>query len=404
MPEETNLASSALSAARCAETVISRSTEMANSSVGEIPIVRSNRILSIDALRGFDMFFITGGSVLVSGLCAVFGCGDGWIASQMHHVNWVGFSHHDTIFPLFLFLAGVSWPFSLSSQRAKGASSMKLHGKIVIRAAALFLIGLSFGGVLQFKPDFRLMSVLGFIGLSWGIAALVYLHAKRRLFRWLVFALLLVGQFALLHFCVAPDAADGASSYSQGGNIPMWIDRILWPTHMLACGFEPESLFSLQGGIAIALAGMFAGDVLRCLTSSPQCKMVTLLMVSLVSAVCAVLLACVLNVPIIKKLWTPSFVSASLAYSFILLAFFYWIIDDKGWHRWTIVFRPVGRNSILAYMLVMTGTATAMHKYLFGGLCGNVGNWGMAVKGLTLYAVTWGILYYLEKKNVFLKV
>ena len=404
MPEGTNLAAMDSFTAGCAETVISRPPVMANSSGGEAPIVRSNRLLSIDALRGFDMFFITGGSVLVSGLCAVFGCGDGWIASQMRHVNWVGFAHHDTIFPLFLFLAGVSWPFSLSSQRAKGSSSMKIHGKIVIRAAVLFLIGLSFGGVLRFKPDFRLMSVLGFIGLSWGIAALVYLHAKRQLFRWVIASSFLVGQFALLHFFVAPDAADGVSSYSQGGNIPMWFDRILWPTHMCACGFEPESLFSLQGGIVIALAGMFAGDVLCRTTGSPQRTAVMFIVSALVSAVGAAFLACVLNVPIVKSLWTPSFVFASLAYSFVMLAAFHWIIDVKGWRLWTVAFRPVGKNSILAYVLMMTGTVASIHRFFFDGLCENVGECGMAVKGLTLYAVMWGILYYFEKKNVLLKV
>ena len=404
MQEGINIASIASSAARCSATEIPGSPVIADSVDGAVPVVCSPRLLSIDALRGFDMFFITGGSVLVAGLCVMLGCGDGWLASQMRHAKWIGFTHHDTIFPLFLFLAGVSWPFSLASQRAKGSSLMKIYGKVAIRAAALFLIGLSFGGILQFKPDFRLMSVLGFIGLSWGIAALVYLHAKRRLLRWLVFALFLVGQFALLHFCVAPDAVDGVSPYSQSGNVPMWIDRILWPTHMCACGFEPESIFSLQGGIVIALAGMFAGDVLRRATGSPQCTAITFIVSALVAAAGATFLSCVLNVPIIKCLWTPSFVFASLAYSFGMLAAFHWIIDVKGWRLWTVVFRPVGKNSILAYVLMMTGTAAQIHRFFFGGLCENVGVCGMAVKGLTLYAVTWGILYYLEKENVFLKV
>ena len=74
------------------------------------------RLMSIDALRGFDMFFITGGAMLISALCAACGCGDGWLAVQMKHVPWAGLAHHDTIFPLFLFLAGVSWPFSCASQ------------------------------------------------------------------------------------------------------------------------------------------------------------------------------------------------------------------------------------------------------------------------------------------------
>ena len=377
---------------------------MADSCEETSPAVRPARILSIDALRGFDMFFITGGSALVSGLGAALGCGDGWISSQMHHAQWIGFTHHDTIFPLFLFLAGVSWPFSLSSQTAKGWSAKRIHAKIAVRAAVLFLIGLSFGGILQFKPEFRLMSVLGFIGFSWGIAALVYLHVKKRSFRWLMAGLLFAGQFALLHFFVAPDAANGALPYTRSGNLPMWLDRVLWPTHMLDRGFEPESLFLLQGGILIALAGMFGGDVLRCANDSPLRKTIKLLSLSLVFAVFAILLACVFNVPIIKNLWTASFVFASLAYAFALLAVFFWVVDVRGWRLWTVAFRPVGRNSILAYVLMMTGTAAAMHRYLFGGLCDKVGSWGSAVAGFTLYLTIWGVLWYLEKKHVLLKV
>ena len=72
---------------------------------------RTGRLASLDALRGFDMFFITGGATLITALCAAFGFGDGWLARQMEHVPWAGLAHHDTIFPLFLFLAGVTWPF-----------------------------------------------------------------------------------------------------------------------------------------------------------------------------------------------------------------------------------------------------------------------------------------------------
>ena len=116
------------------------------------------RILSIDTLRGFDMFFITGGAVLVSGLCTALGFGeDCWLAVQMRHAEWVGFTQHDTIFPLFLFLSGATRPFSLAAQMAKGRSRWQICRKIAVRSVILFLLGLSLGGILRFKPDFRLM-------------------------------------------------------------------------------------------------------------------------------------------------------------------------------------------------------------------------------------------------------
>ena len=141
------------------------------------------RLLSLDALRGFDMFFITGGAAAISGICAALGCQDGWLAVQMKHVEWTGLAQHDTIFPLFLFLSGVSWPFSLGSQLDRGRSVWRIQAKIAVRTAILFLLGFSFGGVLKFKPDFRLMGVLQYIGLSWGRSCRIGGGSARRLLR-----------------------------------------------------------------------------------------------------------------------------------------------------------------------------------------------------------------------------
>ena len=91
-------------------------------------------LMSIDALRGFDMWFIigsAGGAGLIALICSALGMPDCALALQMHHVAWEGFRHHDTIFPLFLFLAGVSWPFSLASQLEKGRTMKQIHLKII---------------------------------------------------------------------------------------------------------------------------------------------------------------------------------------------------------------------------------------------------------------------------------
>ena len=89
------------------------------------------RLASIDALRGFDMFFITGGSALISGLCIAFESPKCWLATQMNHVAWTGFAHHDTIFPLFLFIAGMTFPFSLANKREKGIPEKKIDNPCI---------------------------------------------------------------------------------------------------------------------------------------------------------------------------------------------------------------------------------------------------------------------------------
>ena len=120
------------------------------------------RLLSLDVLRGFDMFFIMGGASLVVALCAACGCAGNWLSLQMQHEVWNGLTQHDTIFPLFLFIAGMSWPFSLAKRRAGGQSDRTIACGCLRRAAILFVLGLVYGGLLD--GTVRLGSVLGRIG------------------------------------------------------------------------------------------------------------------------------------------------------------------------------------------------------------------------------------------------
>lgn len=368
----------------------------------------SQRLASIDALRGFDMFFITGGSALIAGICKALNCSNSWIATQMKHVDWTGFAHHDTIFPLFLFLAGVSWPFSLASQQSRGRSTPGIQLKLLARVAILFLFGLSFGGILKFKPDFRLMSVLGFIGISWGIAATLSMYIKRAWALLAIAAAFLLGYYMLLHFCAAPGVPPDADHYSAANNIIAHWDRSLWPTHLCVRGrtpYDPESLFSIPAGAALALIGVLSGRLLRCQDGpSPARKSLLLAVWACAAAVAACAFEYGLGNPVIKKLWTPSFVLYAATYSLAMLAVFYYVVDVLGLKRWTVVFDPVGKNSILAYLLSMIGVAATIRGFLFSGLCKWADKWGDAVAGLTLYLVIWAILYFFRSKKIFLRV
>ena len=115
------------------------------------------RLTSLDALRGFDMFFIMGGAGLLAALAKWFPCSfTEELAHQMGHVEWHGLTHHDTIFPLFLFIAGISFPFSLSKQRAAGRSEGSIHWKVVSRGLILVLLGMIYNGLLGLNfEDFR---------------------------------------------------------------------------------------------------------------------------------------------------------------------------------------------------------------------------------------------------------
>lgn len=148
--------------------------------------------MSLDALRGFDMLFIMAFSQAVVAFCAWIGSADCWLARQMTHVGWHGLHHHDTIFPLFLFLAGVSWPFSLASQRAKGRSTGQIVLKIVRRMVLLVALGVMTPKFFAFAFDqCRYSSVLAHIGICWAGAALLYLFVRNWKVRFAVLVALL---------------------------------------------------------------------------------------------------------------------------------------------------------------------------------------------------------------------
>lgn len=367
---------------------------------------KGNRLMSLDALRGFDMFFITGGSGLISALCGAFGNSHCWLAKQMGHVAWAGLAHHDTIFPLFLFLAGVSWPFSYASQVEKGRSALQIHLKVVLRMLILATLGMMIGGLLRFNPPFRIPSVLGQIGLSWGIAAMIFMHVKKPLVRGLVIGGILVAYWLVLAFVGAPDAPAGADFYSKQWNIVSWLDRTLMPNYIYVKNvYDPESLFCVPAGAALAMLGMTAGSILRLDAWKPGRRAAVLLGLSLATLAAAFFFIYVLRMPIVKALWTSSFVLSAAAYSFAMLALFYWIVDVRGWRRWTFYFRVIGMNSITVYMMMAIGIVGAFRAFFFGGLVAQFsGPWKAVASNAAFQLAAWLLLYILYRKKAFLKV
>lgn len=142
----------------------------------------NGRLLSLDALRGFDMMFIMGLSGIIISICALFPDGDtSWLAMQMKHVKWEGFHHHDTIFALFLFISGMTFPFSSAKKLEKGMSKGNLTKDVLKRACILFFLGLVYQGLFQFHfSTLRFMSVLGRIGIAWALAAIIYCYTGRK--------------------------------------------------------------------------------------------------------------------------------------------------------------------------------------------------------------------------------
>ena len=384
---------------------------------------KSGRLMSLDALRGADMLFIMGFSSAVISFCAWIGLKDCWVATQMTHVAWHGFRHHDTIFPLFLFLSGVAWPFSYASQVAKGRTTAAILRKIGLRVLALFFLGMVSANFFAFKFEtYRYDSVLAHIAVCWAGAALLYMFVRNWKVRVAIAFALLAVHWAVQYFLTAPDAAAllastdpvvakkvasyaayGTDNFSFTGNIAGWIDRTFMPGRLHEGIFDPDGLLAKVSGIPLALLGVLAGELLRSERFSGNRK--TLILLGAGLAALALTFAWRPWCPVNKKIWTATFVLASASYAFILLAVFYWIIDVKGFRKWSFFFRVIGLNSITIYVAMRFVGFSQMSRFFFGGIAGfGDKDWSSFVFAMGAVAIEWLVLLFLYRKNTFLKV
>ena len=371
----------------------------------ETPVARG-RLLSLDTFRGFDMMFIMGFAALVKAICLLFPGGEGsWLFQQMTHCAWDGLRQHDTIFPTFLFIAGISYPFSYASQLARGATKGQVYAKIFRRALILVLLGLVYNGLFELKfPTLRFPSVLARIGLAWMVAAILQINFKPRT-RAVIAVVLLVGYWLLLKYIPAPDAP-GADPFSREGNLVGYIDRMLMPNHLYQKGlFDPEGLLSLMPAVVTAMLGMFTGEFVRLSEDkvSGSRKTVYMLLAALVMLGIGLLWSRVF--PINKALWSSTFVLVVGAYSLGLFAIFYYLIDVKGWKKWTKFFEVIGLNSIAIYMAQRILPFGSVNKFFLGGLANLCPEpVGKLILAIGYFALCWLFLWFLYRKKIFLKV
>ena len=364
------------------------------------------RIESIDAFRGFDMMWIMGFSYIIVAICNLFPeGGNSFIVSQMKHVAWNGLSFMDLIFPTFLFIAGMSFPFSFAKQQEKGLSRGKIHLRILRRAFLLVLLGLVYNGLLlnYNLSELRWCSVLGRIGLAWMFAAFIFVNCSKKSTRAAICFLLLLGYYVIMRFCPVPGAPQGANPFSMEWNIAGYIDSLIVPGRMYYGNFDPEGLLGLIPATATAMLGMFAGEFIKD-SKLPGGKK-SLYMLAAAAALLALGLLWSLLFPVNKKLWSSSFVCVVAAYSLACFTLFYYIIDVKGHKKWAFPFKVIGMNSITIYMIGCFVNFDFTSRALLGGLCSLAGErFAPLILETGSFLLSWLLLYFLYKKKIFLKV
>jgi predicted acyltransferase len=363
----------------------------------------AQRLYSLDALRGFDMFWIIGAEELFHGMAKATGS-PFWetLSNQFTHPSWDGFHVYDLIFPLFLFLAGVSTPYSVGRSLEQGQTRRQVMMRVIKRGLILVLLGIVYNNGLQLRPlaDIRFSSVLGRIGIAYVLANIIYIYAKERaLFIW--FAALLIGYWLILKFTSAPGFPLG--DLTMQGNFASYVDRSVLPGKLSLGIHDTVGFFNNIPAISTALAGIITGIYLKRAAVTGRKKTVMMAVAGIVCLVIAQLWN--LDFPINKNMWSSSFVMHTTGLSLLLLAVFYYIIDVLGHQKWAFFFKVIGMNSILIYISGKFINWNYTTKGFFQWLSDWVGSpYNAVVMAACLVLIKWLFLYILYRKKIFLRV
>jgi len=330
-----------------------------------------------------------------------------WWAEQQRHVPWHGFHFEDMIFPMFLFIAGISFPFSLAKRTASNESRKLIYRHVIMRGLILVILGIIYnnlGAIVHLKfSNMRYGSVLGRIGLAWMFAAIIFMNTKLN-FRIIWFCALLIGYWLLLLLFPAHDLGS-TDVFSREGNLTSYIDRLIMPGKLYLGNHDPEGILSTIPAISTALLGMFTGEFLmsQYLNQKPLRRVLYLAM----AAVCLMIIGQLWNLvfPINKNLWTSSFVCFVGGLSLLLFTLFYLIIDVWNYRKWAFFFVVIGMNPITIYLAGRIVNLHVVSKFLLGWCISMLPQaWSPFLYGIVITGIGWLFLYILYRRKIFLKI
>ncbi len=362
-----------------------------------------DRVASIDALRGFDMFWIIGGDTLVRALPAIANVpATRFLARQMEHNAWAGFTFYDLIFPLFLFIIGAVFPFSLLKRAEDGKPRAGIYGHVIKRTLILVGLGLLAGGILGFDwAGMRWTGVLQRIGICYFLAAVLVLNTKLKT-QVAVFVGILVLYWVLLAFVPVP--GHGAGVMTPEGSLHTYVDQKLLPGKRLPEFYGPGDSLGILGtfpAVCSLLLGVFAGYWLK---SSRDSKAKVLGLIAGGAACLAAGYLWGLFFPINKHIWSSSYVLWGGGWSLWLMALFYWLIDVKGWKRWVFFFMVIGANAILVYFGQEVVDFDGIAKFFLSGVRDHIGLIAPLIIPIGGLAAKWLSLRFLYRRRIFFKV
>ena len=368
----------------------------------EQPVIApEGRLMSLDALRGFDMFWIVGGHGIALGLGQ--GLDSTWfeeyIAPQIRHMAWQGFTAWDLIMPLFLFVVGTAMPLSFAKRLAGGRGKARLYLHILYRVILLWILGMiAQGRLLQYDvSQLRLYSnTLLAIAAGYLIASIILLNLRPR-WQFAVTAALLLSYWGLL--ALVPVPGHGAGVLTPEGNLAIYIDMKILGSFQ--DGTSYTWILSSLTFTATVMLGAFAGQLL----GADGTKLSKVIALVIAGAACLLTgWAWSFALPIIKHIWTSSMVLYAGGWSLLLLALFYLVIDVLRLRFCAYFFVVIGMNAIAAYMVTRLFDFRQIADIFLRGLAKWTGPWHPFARALGGLAILWLILFYLHRKRTYIKI
>lgn len=356
-------------------------------------LTERKRLLSLDVYRGFTMFLMVSAGFGLSALAD--NPGWEWLARQVDHVAWEGCSLWDLIQPSFIFIVGVAMPFAFAARSARGESRGDQFSHVWKRSLILLLLGV---GRYILHTDtflFDMTTVLQQIAVAYFFAFFVL--GRRFRTQLGVALLILIADWALFHFW--PGVGPGGA-YAKNANFHSAVELWVWG-RISPGGYAGFNAF---GSIATVIFGIMAGELLR--KQIADTAKVKYLLLAGLGAIAAGWLLSLIGIPVVKRIWTPSWTIYSAGWASLLLGVFYWIIEVRNWRKWCFIFTVVGMNSIAIYMLVslLRGSVNNWISTFFGWLLEPRGDLGVIIHYNMVLLVFWYMVYWMYRRRIFLKV
>lgn len=356
----------------------------------------SRRFISVDALRGFDMFWIIGGDHLIRSLPKAHDSAlTRTLAAQMEHCDWAGFHFYDLIFPLFVWIVGVSIPFSIPKMIERDGRAAAVR-RIVIRSLLLFALGVFYmGGVSNGFHNVYFAGVLHRIASAYFFAALLFCFLRPRTLAILT-AVFLVGYWAALTFVPVPGI--GPASYEQGRNLAWYIDD-----HWMPGRHFEGTILSTPSAVANCLLGIFAGLLLKDARRSDVRKVIILLGAGAASLAVGIVWS--FQFPIIKLLWTSTYVLVSCGIAAILLGIFHLVIEVARFRTWAMPLVWMGMNAITIYIAsALLNFRKIADRFVGGDVARWLGDNADLVRSIVALLLAFWLVHFLYRRKIFLRL